>query len=175
MHKRLNILYTMNTIDWLCNKAPGFSDLSPEERDAIMHFSLLWSLFEAEALHTHASANRILALTHEWATTSHLTIEPFSGSLDYFRGRYFENGEQTHHFNGLNLRRNDSPELVSAVLKNQNNDTADSVAALLIVVYRLRNNLFHGVKWSYGISGQLDNFTNASSALMSALEVHGYQ
>jgi hypothetical protein len=57
----------MNPIDWLCAKAPGFKELSDEERTAIMHFALLWSFFEGEALHTNASASRILALVHEWA------------------------------------------------------------------------------------------------------------
>ena len=42
----------MSAIDWLQENAPGFRDLTGEERNAIMHFSLLWSLFEAKALNT---------------------------------------------------------------------------------------------------------------------------
>jgi hypothetical protein len=164
----------MNPIDWLCAKAPGFSDLSENERAAIMHFSLLWSFFEAEALHTNASAKSILALVHEWASNDRLNIAPFATSLAYFRDRYFNQGTFTEHFRGLNLRRNDSPDLVCAVLKGENTNDADSVSVLLIIVFRLRNNLFHGVKWAYGIRGQLDNFTNANAALMAALETHGH-
>ncbi len=164
----------MNPIDWLCQKTPGFSDLSAEERDAIMHFSLIWSFFEAEALHTNASAKSILALAHEWASTVHLDIEPYAQSLSYFKNRYFQNGEPTEYFAGLNLRRNDRPAIVSAVLKGENTNIADNVAALLIIVFRLRNNLFHGVKWAYGIRGQLTNFNNANTALMAAIETHGH-
>lgn len=164
----------MNSIDWLCAKAPGFSDLSENERAAIMHFSLLWSFFEAKALHTHASAISILALVHEWASNGRLNIAPFATSLAYFRDRYFNQGAFTEHFRGLNLRRNDSPDLVGAVLKGESTNDADTVSALLIVVFRLRNNLFHGVKWAYGIRDQLDNFTNANTALMAALETHGH-
>lgn len=162
----------MNPIDWLCAKAPGFSNLSENERTAIMHFSLLWSFFEAEALHTKASAESILALVHKWASNGRLNIVPFTTSLTYFRDRYFNQGTFTEHFHGLNLRRNDSPDLVEAVLKGENKNDADSVSVLLIIVFRLRNNQFHGVKWAYGIRNQLDNFTNANTVLMVALETH---
>jgi hypothetical protein len=35
------------SMQWLLAKAPGFNDLSKEERSAIADFALLWSLFEA--------------------------------------------------------------------------------------------------------------------------------
>lgn len=163
----------MNAIDWLRSKAPGFNELSEEERAAIMDFSLLWSFFEAKALHTNASANAIIALAHEWASNGRLSILPFGQSLAYFRDRYFQNDAATEHFEGLHLRRNDSPELVEAVLKGYNTNPTDCVAALLIVVFRLRSNLFHGVKWAYGIRGQFNNFIHANAALMAALELLG--
>jgi len=163
----------MNPIDWLSIKAPGFSELLIEEREAILHFSLLWSFFEAEALNTNASANTILALIREWERTGRLRIEPFAESLAYFQARYIENEEPTTHFADLHLRRNDKPELVRDVLIGANTNHADGVAALLIIVLRLRNNLFHGVKWAYGIRGQLANFSHANAALMAALETYG--
>ena len=61
------MLVAMNPIQWLEQTVPGFSDLPTEDREAIFHFALLWSLFEAKALHSHASANAILALAHELA------------------------------------------------------------------------------------------------------------
>ena len=96
----------------------------------------------------------------------------FARSLAYFKDRYFQNGMATEHFRGLNLRRNDEPSLVEAVLKGENTNPIDGVIVLLIVVFRLRNNLFHGAKWAYGISDQLGNFTHANATLMSALDIH---
>jgi hypothetical protein len=162
----------MNPIDWLDKNAPGFAVLTVKEQKAIMHFSLLWSLFEAEVLHTNASANAILAIAHEWASTGHLCIESFEKSLAYFRTRYFPDDQPSEFFEGLRLRSNDNKGLVCDVLKGDNRNHADSVAALLIIVLRLRNNLFHGVKWAYGIRGQHANFENANTALMIALETH---
>lgn len=161
----------MNPIEWLAEKDPGFRELSEGERSAIMHFSLLWSFFEAKSLQTNASADKILSLVHRCKSTGCLNIAPFSPSLSYFCDRYFPNGVKTKYFDGLNLRQNDNPDLVRAVLIRDNTNPADCVAVLLIIVLRLRNNLFHGVKWAYGIRGQLTNFTHATAALMAALEI----
>lgn len=163
----------MNPIQWLEQNAPGFDALSEQERTAIAHFALLWSFFEARALSTRGSSHAILALTHEWSAQGRLVTEPFAESLLYFQQRYYANGVETHHLAGLSLRQNDCRELVHAVLKGENANPADCIAALLIVVYRLRNNLFHGAKWAYGIQGQLDNFTHANATLMNALSIVG--
>lgn len=163
----------MNPIRWLEQNAPGFDALSEQERAAIEHFSFLWSFFEARALSTRGSSSAILALTHEWSSQGRLVTDPFAESLLYFQQRYYVNGVGTHHLAGLNLRPNDCRDLVHAVLKRENADPADCIAALLIVVYRLRNNLFHGAKWAYGIQGQLNNFTHANTVLMNALSIVG--
>ena len=135
-----------------------------------MQFALLWSFFEARALDNAASVGAIKALVQRWKTNGQLDVDAFAGALAYFRERYFENGTATEKFRRLRLRANDEPALVEAVLNNQNTNPGDCVFALLIVVYRLRNNLFHGEKWAYGIQGQLGNFTNANAILMAAME-----
>jgi hypothetical protein len=161
----------MNPIDWLCAKASGFEALSQEERDAIMHFALLWSLFEAAALKTHACSISIVETAKRWEAEGQLKAELFGDCLKHFQNRHFRNNEFTEHFAGLHFRKNDNQQLVEAVLRGENNNVGDTAAALLIIVYRLRNNLFHGVKWAYELRGQLDNFTNANSLLMRVLEL----
>jgi hypothetical protein len=47
------------------------------------------------------------------------------------------------------------------------------MTAILIIVFRYRNNLFHGVKWHYRRHGQLANFIVANEILMKVLERHG--
>jgi len=138
-----------------------------------MHFSFLWSLFEKEALNADATIGGIRELVCGWAAKNQLNAEKFSTSLAYFKNRYFNEGEPKPLFQGLKLRKSDSPDLVKAVLSGENKNDAHCVAVLLIVVYRLRNNLFHGEKWHYGIRDQLDNFKHANDAIMAALETHG--
>lgn len=162
----------MSVINWLQEKAPGFRDLTGDERSAIMHFSLLWSLFEARALDTHGNAKTILAVAEQWANTGLLTNESFNPELAYFRNRYYVNGGFTCHFDSLNFGGADKQDLVKRVLKNGAADLAEVAAALLIIVYRFRNNFFHGVKWAYEIHGQFENFSHANSVLMQAIELH---
>lgn len=120
----------MNPIEWLELNVPGFSELPEADRAAILHFALLWSLFEAKALQTRASAHSILELVHEWAAQGRLNAQGFEPSLQYFRQRYFQDGVATRHFDGLNLRNNDNPELVREVLGGNNNNPPDAVAGI---------------------------------------------
>ena len=160
----------MNPIAWLELRVPGFAALSDEERTAIQQFALLWSLFEGRPLRTEASARQIIAIIHDGVSSGQVRMEPYEGCLEYFRNRYFQAGAFTHHFHQLNLRGNDNSPLVRAVLSRENNDPADCISAILIVIYRFRNNLFHGHKWEYELSGQLANFTHANDALMAAYD-----
>jgi hypothetical protein len=161
----------MNPIQWLETHIPEFLNLPEADRQMIFHFTLLWSLFEAKALETSASPSAIISLVNKWSAEGRLAFKVFEDDLEYFRKRYFVDGKPTQYFDGLHLRPNDSPDLVRAVLRKENDNVADCIAALFIVVYRLRNNLFHGVKWAYGIRGQLDNFTHANEVIMSALSL----
>jgi hypothetical protein len=160
----------MDAIQWLERNAPGFDALSHAERAAPMHFSVLWSFFEAEALHTNGSVGAIEAWIRELHRDGRLNAAAFTRALDYFKNRYFAQGQFTHHFDSLNLRPSDRPYLVAAVLSNANQDPVDSVIALLIVIYRFRNNYFHGPKWAYQLRDQLFNFTAANDSLMIAMD-----
>lgn len=160
-------------MDWLINNAPGFQNLSTEERDAITDFSLLWSLFESRILNTRASVQSICNTVNDWHASG--TIEPalFDEAVKYFRERYHPGNSFTHYFDGLRLRNNDRPVMVRAVLSGTDDDTCHRAATALIVIYRYRNNLFHGVKWHYELAGQLSNFNAANMLLMKVLERHG--
>ena len=159
----------MNPIDWLTAQAPGFGQLSDEERQAIMHFALLWSFFEARVLQNSASANAIQTAVQNGI--GKVDLQTFQEPFAYFRDRYFQNNNSTSHFDGLHFRANDKRPLVEAVLNGTNQNPVDFVTALLLIVWRLRNNLFHGVKWAYGIHDQLGNFINANTVLMNSMDL----
>lgn len=157
--------------EWLLAKPYGYADLSDPERDAILHFALLWALFEGIGLDNAGSPQRIRQLVEQWACKGRLNKDDFAEGLDYFANRYFSGGEASHHFAGLHLRKSDQPQLVESVLKRENTNLVDQITALLIIVYRLRNNLFHGIKWAYGIRDQFDNFTHANAILMKSMDL----
>jgi hypothetical protein len=132
---------------------------------------LLWSFFEAEALGTKGSANAIEIWLRELEQHGKLNAAAFTPALTYFKDRYFSNGQLTHNFQSLNLRNNDNPALVTSVVSGQNLDPTDGVVALFIIIYRFRNNYFHGPKWAYHLHDQLANFTAANDSIMAVIDM----
>lgn len=157
---------------WLEDRAPGFADLPEADRRAIFEFTFLWSLFESQVMGKFAQAGLIRAKVDKWAGAGSLNASLYDAELVYFRSRYFADGKLTYHFDFLFLRSSDHPELVKAVLEGANNDPRDRMLALLMIVWRLRNNLFHGAKWAYELRDQRENFTHANSVLMRILDRH---
>ena len=154
-------------------KTPGFQALPEADRAAIFNFTFLWSLFEAQVMGNFARADLICAKADQWRAAVTLDADQYDAELAYFRERYFANGAFTHHFAHLHLRPADQPDLVRSVLDGTNNDPRDRLLTVLMIVWRFRNNLFHGEKWAYQLQGQLANFTRANAVLMRLLEQHG--
>ena len=149
--------------------APGVENLSAREHEALQMFTLLWTLFEAQILGNNASVRKISEIVE--------SIEPeiiaggwFIEHLDYFSNRYIDGGNTNHHFENLHLRNNDNPDLVRAVLTGESVDPVLQLTGCLIIVYRFRNNFFHGIKWAYGLHDQLENFTHSAFLLKKFLE-----
>jgi hypothetical protein len=156
---------------WLEKTQPGFDQLTGAERNAIRDFALLWSLYEGTVLDRSGSANAIAANVRRLKEHGRLDLAPLEGPIEYFQTRYFDGSQLTYHYDMLNLRGNDRPALVERFVKNQLTDDADIATAVLIIVLRFRNNLFHGEKWSYGIRDQLNNFLNANVVLMAVMDM----
>ncbi|MBA8903180.1 hypothetical protein [Phyllobacterium sp. P30BS-XVII] len=161
------------SIQWLLLRAPGFAALPEEDRAAIFNFTFLWSLFEAQIMGAFARADLICAKVDEWREAGTLHADEYDAELGYFRQRYFANGDFTHHFLHLKLRPADQPALVRSVIDGSNSDPRDRLLTLLLIVWRFRNNLFHGEKWTYRLQDQLQNFAHANAVLMRLLEQHG--
>lgn len=155
---------------WLEANAAGFSHLDQDERRAIYHFALLWSLLEAKLLATHGSPGAIHDAMERIAAANRFDLASLAEPLAHFRGRYWQDGKLTVRFDGLNMAAKHVPT-VHPVLAGHD-EPAAVLTALLLIVHRLRNNLFHGPKWSYGIADQRANFDNANLVMMAAMDMY---
>ncbi|RMB02744.1 hypothetical protein BXY39_3095 [Eilatimonas milleporae] len=160
-------------MQWLLEKAPGFQVLREQDRDAIFSFTFLWTLFEARVMGNFARADLIRVKVDEWYDAGTLNADRYDAELAYFRQRYYANGDFTIHFRRLRLRAVDQLDIVQSVLDGRSNDPRDRLLTLLMIVWRFRNNFFHGEKWSYRFQDQLSNFTHANAILIRLLERHG--
>ena len=162
----------MDPKEWLSNFHPEFKDLSEEEISAILYFTLLGGLFEARAFNENgATAPALQVRLLAWGDSGLLRVANFEGQLAYFKERYFRDGEPTRHYAGLNFRPRDNEGLVRRVLGGGDATDVEKVVAVFLVIWRFRNNLFHGAKWQYFLEGQLRNFQEACLVLMRALEI----
>lgn len=165
----------MSAHDFLTHHVPGYVDLTLPERQAVADFTLLWSVMEGRVLHSNKSMARELdTLVDRLSAEGRLPVAKFAPALTYFRSRYFSS-DFTEKLIGLRLEKL-RPEgfagLVRTVLDGSNDSPVDGVKAVLFIIYRLRNNLFHGSKWNDGLQDQLENFTHSNDALMVIIELH---
>lgn len=165
------LVSAQNSIDWLKNREQSFRESNTDEHLAILNFTLVWSYFEAKQLGANASVKAIQTWV-DGIVDFDFVFSKFEVNFDYFRDWYFVNDKFTEYFDGLKFRNNNEKKLVKKIMCANTKNSKDSITALLIVVYRIRNNLFHGTKWANGIKEQIENFKQATQALMAACETH---
>ena len=107
----------------------------------------MWNLFEDLACNNEANVRTfedvVARVNFEGLPQEHL--DALEECLTFWRFRYRTPVRFADRFFGLNFRRNDRQELVEAVLQERELNQADKLLALMIIVYRLRNNPWHQV------------------------------
>jgi hypothetical protein len=149
--------------EWINNRFG--TNFSENDLSSVKDFSLLWNVFENIVCDNNCSVNRL----SERLNPIVFDLAEFENNLNYFKNRYISDGETNERFNHLNFRKSDRRELVADVLLGNNNDNSENILALAIIVYRLRNNLFHGLKQMEFIDQQKENFDNANMVLTAIL------
>jgi len=95
-------------------------------------------------------------------------------AVDYFYNRYLNpNIDTTYSIDGLQFRGSSSDQQakidVIQVLTKQQTEPKEVLKALLFILYRFRNNLFHGNKEIINLNTQIDNFISANGILNEVL------
>lgn len=159
--------------DWILKQEYEFKALAQEEKQAISEFSVLWSYFEAKVCGTDAKVDKLRAITHSVAKSEKFDPTALREAMVYFRARYLVDGEGSGHFDFLHIRNDKEKEMVLHILNSDSQDLSKELEAALYIVYRYRNNLFHGAKWMYGIRDQKQNFLVATELLKSIISAAG--
>jgi hypothetical protein len=149
-------------VDWINNRFD--TNLSDRELNPIKDFTLLWNIFEKMIFNNSFSIPRMSEIIYE----SDMKIEDFNDIFIYFRNRYVTNREVNRRFYDLNFRNQKRMEFVRDTLIDENQN--DKILSVGIIIYRLRNNLFHGLKDFRNLSGQVENFLNANRFLQLFIE-----
>lgn len=133
----------------------------------VKNFALVWNIFEGRVCNYSFRISEIEQKLQNLA----INIVDFLPYIAYFKDRYTHNNSMENCFDGLNFRNGDRRSFVEGVLLGENILAKDYLLAITIIVYRLRNNLFHGLKEMHSINGQRDNFDNANQFLMKLIDL----
>ncbi|OIQ40010.1 MAG: hypothetical protein BM558_11560 [Roseobacter sp. MedPE-SW] len=180
MIERLNFRDTKNAVTaleaWLGERQYGYRDLNPQIKATLMYFSMVWSIFEFQALDNNASPESITDFVNEKMPADY-DFSAFEEAFSYYTQRYVKAGQiKGKRFNAL---VGDSPKMqpnretvegIRSALLGNTSTPQGKLIGLLLVVYRLRNNTFHGVKWKDGVNDQHDNFEHAICVLMNTMD-----
>ncbi|MBY6059763.1 hypothetical protein [Leisingera daeponensis] len=152
----------------LRDQFPDFGETPGPVMIGVLYFSTVWSLFEFRATNTNANQDSIVAFARKCAP-SHDQIREFQPAFDYFRARYIEGHRTNHKFASLVSGNSQlAKPIEDALLERESSGTA-KLTGLLLIAYCLRNNLFHGTKWAWGLGDQYENLAYATLVLTETL------
>jgi len=146
-------------LDWINNKFA--TTLSEEALNEIKNFTLLWNIYDNLIFRSHFSIHQL----EIEISIRNLDYNDFHDIYEFFQNRYIDSGNINERFRNLNFRNNDREVLVQNALINNNSTNNIKILTIGIIVYRFRNNLFHGVKDFHLLNGQIENFRNANRYL----------
>lgn len=149
---------------WLNNKYG--TNFSEDDLKNIKDFSLIWNVFEDNVCGNNFSIQKL----QQDLANRNIDANLFENHLIYFKNRYTENGTFTNRFQFLYFRPNDRQQLVENVLLGNDINHNSIILAIAIIVYRFRNNLFHGLKEMQHIDLQNQNFEIANSFLTTLID-----
>lgn len=159
-----------STKDWISENIRDGANIDKDTYQSIADFCVMWALFEGTELHG------IDVAVDELGNVAHRVegeIQNIDIALEFWKNRYIRAGELNHKFEQLNFTHQPHVQLVSQALKGMETEQANIVHSLLLIVYRLRNNLFHGVKDITRIRHQTTNLDTASDFLKNVLIASG--
>ncbi len=154
---------------WVREHVQGAEGLTADTWRAVSGFTVLWNIFEAKKCGREASIRQIEKSAGSLGEGFVFPAELVE-SRDYWTDRYIDNGKTNSRFDALKLdHRVDRKTFVKDILLNPASPPLETFTALLLIAYRLRNNLFHGEKEIPSLNEQIGNLEHACRVLATAI------
>lgn len=161
-----------NELEWINHFFNNAIDLNQNEGlERIKNFALFWNMFEKFACNNFANVPNIEEFVIRLSERAEIASDFVNPYIEYFINRYTQN--ETINIEGLEFRNNPADVRakgkVVAVLSKQIETPREVLEALLLILLRFRNNLFHGNKQIVNLNTQVTNFTHANRLLSDVL------
>jgi len=158
----------MQAAEWIRNNLKASVNLSDDLAAAVSDFALTWAIFEAsEGERTNCIPEKLFPLAEK---LSHKVSETFVDDLlAYWSIRYVTSASINWRFEHIGFTDVRHSELVKSVLLGIDSFLVNKLTALLLIVYRYRNNLFHGNKDITLLENQTDNLNHSVELLQRVM------
>ncbi|MBI3531919.1 MAG: hypothetical protein HY068_05545 [Burkholderiales bacterium] len=168
---------TTDTLVWLQNRV-GAEALPGSAFDAAMKFALLWMYFEGKACKADANSKSLRDFAKDLYARK---LDQLRGQLDapleFFKARYGDVQQDPERFirrlGELKRIKLEDQQAIISTLTNAQIDEVDKAIGLLLICFRIRNNLFHGSKQLPTLQQQQELFANVGYVLTALLEARG--
>lgn len=143
------------------------ADLDNEIISELSNFLIFWSLFEGRFCRTRADRNSLLRFSE--TNYSFLSNDEINHIYGFFKNRYSINENYETRFDGLKIT---SPEIIvflRETFSNENATVLDKLKVCINVIYRYRNNMFHGSKEVAFLHNQTEIFVISNRFLKHIL------
>jgi len=163
---------TMNVLEWVKNRY-NYSEFDQSKIQNILHFAIVWNVFERECCGSDAKIN-----THAESVANALkdkSIPSLDATWTYYHQRYVRNGNITPVFASFEFKSNTKKVSAQTTLLSESPSKKDKIETLMLIIFRLRNNLLHGEKKPEIFYAQDENFKYANQFLMNVCDLVGEQ
>lgn len=143
-----------HTLLWLKENFEGVN-LNESNLQPLMGFLLLWGMFEGRNFNSDDKSPFVLRLVEKIKNNPlNASIEIVAPLFDYFHKRYVINEKGQEKLAKLNLAGGpknlfgsmSAKEFVEATIANPDAELQQKLNCIFLIIYRFRNNLFHGRK-----------------------------
>lgn len=140
-----------------------------QSRRFLFEFAVIWNIFEKKKMRNHASIFDVSDLVDGLQNIENINVTEI---FEYFKNRYKNNHDHLNLFEALRWRRSERTQKdeTHRILILENPIDKDKIKAVLYIIFRLRNNLFHGEKNILTIDQQRETFNLVNSFLLDILE-----
>lgn len=154
-----------DAIGWINSNYSCSLDVA--ELKNVRDFALMWNLFEQVVCDKDYNPNRIKGVIQNKGLKS----ADFAVFFDYFKNRYVEDGKVNNRFQYLKgSTRNINLSEIEATLTKEEASNDEIIFACITIIFRWRNNLFHGEKPIWYLPTQEENFEVANKLIATFME-----
>lgn len=140
------------------------------KRGFVFNFALIWNLFEDQCMDNFARISEVDAFVENLIIQNNLTI--VDEIYQYMSERYCQNSN--YLYSRLLWRHSEQriESFTESILQNPQSIAKERIKAVLYVIFRLRNNLFHGEKDIVTINAQQETFVLVNRFLMDIIKLY---